>query len=132
VYPEIEGAAVLRGHAPGITALEGDDAGPEPTEFVATTVNVYEVPFVKPVTVAEVTVPVAMPVRPPGEEVTVYELMVEPPLEPGAFQLTAAWPLPGVAETPVGARGGPSGVTLLDGDESGLVPTALVAVTVKV
>ena len=36
--------------AAGVTAFEGDDAGPGPTAFVAVTVNVYAVPFVRPVT----------------------------------------------------------------------------------
>ncbi len=35
----------------GVTALEADEALEFPTEFVATTVNVYDVPFVSPVTV---------------------------------------------------------------------------------
>ena len=46
----------------------------------------------------------------------------------------ADW-LPAVAETAVGALGAPggaTGVTTLDGTLAGLVPTALVAVTVKV
>ena len=38
----------------GITAAEGEDAGLVPWEFVAVTVKVYEVPFVKPVTTQEV------------------------------------------------------------------------------
>ncbi len=56
-----------------------------------------------------------------------------PPLD-GAVQLTVADALPAVAVTPVGAAGavGAVGVTALDGAEAGLVPTALVAVTVKV
>jgi hypothetical protein len=59
-------------------------------------------------------------------------VIAEPPSEAGAVQLTVAWVLPPVAVTLIGAPGGPAGVTLLDGDEAGLVPTALVAVTVKV
>src|SRR5918912_3659060 len=34
----------------GVTAFEGEEAGPVPTEFVAETVKVYEVPLVSPVT----------------------------------------------------------------------------------
>ena len=53
----------------GITALEADDETLVPTEFLAVTVNVYETPFVNPVTVigelAEVEV------NPPGLLVTV-------------------------------------------------------------
>jgi hypothetical protein len=56
-----------------------------------------------------------------------------PPL-PGAVQLTAADPLPAVADTPDGCPGtvGAVGVTALDGEETGPVPTALVADTVNV
>jgi hypothetical protein len=50
----------------------------------------------------------------------------------GAIQLTVAWRLPAVAVTPVGASGGPVGVTILDAVEAGPVPNALVAVTVNV
>jgi hypothetical protein len=53
----------------GVTAAEADEATELPTAFVATTVKVYAVPFVKPVTVIGVPVPVS--VKPPGEEVTV-------------------------------------------------------------
>ena len=38
--------------ATGVTWLEGTDAGPVPTLFVAVTVNVYAVPSVRPLTVA--------------------------------------------------------------------------------
>ena len=41
----------------GVTALEGVDSGPAPLLLVAWTVNVYVVPLVKPVTIAEVVVP---------------------------------------------------------------------------
>jgi hypothetical protein len=50
----------------------------------------------------------------------------------GAVQLTVAWVLPLVAEAPVGAFGTVAGVTALEGTDAGPVPTALVAVTVKV
>ena len=36
----------------GVTAFDADDTGPVPTEFVADTVKVYEVPFVSPGTVS--------------------------------------------------------------------------------
>ena len=56
-----------------------------------------------------------------------------PPLA-GAVQETAADPLPGIADTPEGARGavGAVGVTAGDGAEDGPVPTALVADTTNV
>jgi hypothetical protein len=60
--------------------------------------------------------------------------MTDPPL-PGAVQLTVAAALPAIAVTLVGAKGavaGGTGVTEFDATEAALVPTALVAVTLKV
>ena len=90
----------------------------------------YEVPFVKPVTVAEV--PDIIAVTLPGEEVTVYCVIGAPPLDAGAVQETVASALPPVADTPVGAPGTVAGVTEVDASEDGPVPIELVAVTVKV
>ena len=70
-------------------------------------------------------------VLPPGEESTVYEVTGAPPLL-GASQLTVAAVLPRVAVVAVGASGIVAGVTGLVGVEVGDVPTALVAVAVKV
>jgi hypothetical protein len=53
----------------GVTDDDAVEAVPVPTELVATTVKVYAVPLVRPVTVIGEDVPVA--VMPPGEEVTV-------------------------------------------------------------
>ena len=53
----------------GIAAPDATDATPVPAEFVAVTVNVYEVPLARPVTVHEVVEEVH--VNDPGEEVTV-------------------------------------------------------------
>jgi hypothetical protein len=53
----------------GVTELLGDDATDVPIAFVAVTVNVYDVPLVKPVTVIGDELPV--PVAPPGLAVTV-------------------------------------------------------------
>jgi hypothetical protein len=73
-----------------------------------------------------------VPVNPPGLEVTVYEVIVEPPSETGAVNETVAWALPGVAEAEVGAPGIVAGVTLFDGSEAEPSPTAFVATTVNV
>jgi len=40
--------------APGVTAFDGEDTGPEPAALDGVTVNVYVVPLVSPDTVAEV------------------------------------------------------------------------------
>ena len=61
--------------------------------------------------------------------------MIGLPPSGGAVQVTVAEALPAVAVTPVGAEGAVAaacGVTELDGADAGLVPMALVAVTVKV
>jgi hypothetical protein len=59
-----------------------------PTEFVAYTVNVYAVPELNPVTLIGDVDPVA--VIPPGEDVTVYDVIAAPPLDTGAVNRTDA------------------------------------------
>ena len=67
------------------------------------TVNVYDVPFVSPPIVIGLAEPLA--VLPPGDDVTVYDVIGEPPFEAGAAKDTVAAPLLAVAETAVGAPG---------------------------
>ena len=69
---------------------------------------------------------------PPGEDVTVYEVIGEPPFEAGGVNVTVACALPAVAMPIVGGPGTAAGVTLFVGGDGGPVPTALVAVTVNV
>ena len=59
------------GAVAGTAVADATDATPVPAEFVAVTVNVYEVPLERPVTVHEVAGAVALQVNEPGEEVTV-------------------------------------------------------------
>jgi hypothetical protein len=59
-------------------------------------------------------------------------MMVLPPSEPGALQLTTAEVTPGVAETPVGGSGAVAGTTADEADEEFPVPLEFVAVTVNV
>ena len=56
---------------PGVTAFDGAEAGLGPMAFAALTVNVYEVPLVRPVTIALDADPATVAVLPPGVEVTV-------------------------------------------------------------
>jgi hypothetical protein len=88
----------------GVTALLAVDAGDVPIAFVAVTVNVYEVPLLKPETVIGDEPPV--PVAPPGLAVTVKLVIAEPPLFAGAEKATDAEAFPPVATTLVGASGG--------------------------
>lgn len=123
---EIVGAL---GVVEGVTELVADDEAPAPFALLATTVNVYAVPFVSPLTVMGLALPVAIW---PPEEVTVYPVMVEPPLDAGAEKLTLAEAFPAVALPMVGAPGTVDGVMEFDALEAALVPTPFVAVTVNV
>jgi hypothetical protein len=59
--------------------------------------------------------------------------MAAPPFEAGAVHDTTDWVLAlDVAVTTVGAPGSVAGVAGADGDEAGLMPAELVAVTVNV
>ena len=118
------------GTVAGVTDADGDDAGELPTALVATTVNVYDVPFVKPVTVPVLIFPETSVVNPPGEEVIVYLVIVEPPFDTGAVHVTVAWAFPPVADTPVGAEGTAAGVT--EDEPGGELPTKFLATTIKV
>ncbi len=71
-------------------------------------------------------------VKPPGEDVTVYPVMVLPPFEIGAVNATLAWAFPAVATGLVGAPGTVLGVIAADGAEATEFPAELVATTVKV
>jgi hypothetical protein len=66
---------------------------------------------------------------PPGDAVTVYEVIGEPPVEAGGEKLTVAVPLPGVADTPVGAPGADAATTPVTADIALVDPPAFVAVT---
>ena len=56
--------------AVGVTAFDAAELADVPTAFVAFTVNVYDVPFVRPGTTTDVA-PDVDAVAPPGEAVTV-------------------------------------------------------------
>jgi hypothetical protein len=120
--------------APGTVAGTTELLVPEevlvPTLLVAVTVNVYVVPFVRPVTTSGDPPPLA--VNPPILEVAVYVVIADPPLLAGAVNVMVACPFPATAVTPVGAPGTVAGTTEFDALDAVLVPTAFVAVTVKV
>ena len=70
--------------------------------------------------------------RPPGDEVTVYPVIAEPPVLAGLVHVIVACEAPAVALRPVGAPGVLAGITAVDASEAELVPRELVAVMVNV
>jgi hypothetical protein len=74
---------------------------------------------------------VPVPVIEPGFEVTVYAVIALP-FDAGAVKVIVACAFPPTALTPVGTPGKVAGVIVLDGADTGPVPIALVALTVKV
>jgi hypothetical protein len=113
----------------GITAALGADATLVPTMFVAFTVNMYDTPFVSSVTTHALEAVVH--VKPPGVEVTTYDVIADPPLLAGVTQRTAARVSPAVALTDNGAVGAVAaerGVTVTVAD-GGLAPYELTAFT---
>jgi hypothetical protein len=118
------------GTVAGVTELLATDAVLVPAALLAVTVKVYAVPFERPVIVIGDEPPVA--VKLPVFELTVYVVIVAPPVLLGAVKEIVASPSPPVALTLVGAPGGPAGTTELLVPDDVLVPTAFVAVTVNV
>jgi hypothetical protein len=103
-------------------AVAGAEAGDDPPALVATTVNEYSVPFVRPAAVYDVEDVVVNSVEP---AYTLYE--VADATEPHD-NVTCA--LPGVATRFAGAIGG-SGIGVTETDVEGAdVPPALLATTV--
>ena len=132
VADTLVGVPGVVGGGAGVTAVDAFDDAPSPTELVAETVNVKEVPLTSVVKVAVRVWPLTVTIWPPGLAVTVYAVIVDPPVDAGALQVTVACVLPAVAVRLVGAPGTVIGVTALEATEAALVPTLLVAVTVKV
>ena len=118
------------GTVAGVTAADADDSTLFPTVFVACTVNVYAVPFARPVTEHGLVEQEA--VAPPGDAVAVKPVTAAPPLFVGAVNEITAEPFARTADTAVGGSGTVAGVTALDGDDSALFPTAFVACAVNV
>jgi hypothetical protein len=118
--------------ATGVTAIEAADDAEFPAGLVATALNVYGVPLVKLENDAEKVSLFVDTMIPPGEDVTVYPVIADPPLLLGAFHVTPTLPSPAVADAPVGASGTFDTVTEADATEGPEFPTVLVATTVKV
>ena len=117
----------------GVTAEEEADATESPISLVATTLNVYEVPLVKPLTTHEEAFAAALHVNPPGKDITVKPVSAAPPLFTGAVNETVAAPAVVTdADTDVGAFGTVAGVTAVDAVDKSEVSEALVAVALNV
>jgi hypothetical protein len=119
--------------ATGVTAGgRGEFTGCEelPTAFIAVTVNVMGLPFVKPSNVTIPTFPTVIGL--PTDGVTMYPVIGEPPFDAGGFQETVADPLPATTETPVGAPGAVAGTTAGRGKEAEELPEEFIATTVYV
>ena len=126
------------GTVAGIAALDAADAEELKSPLFAVALNVYGVPFVKPVTTQLVAledawqgVPTALLLA--SYAVIVYVEIAGPPvaLPVTGLKVTVAWVLPRTAFTPVGASGAPAGVTEADVAAAD-VPVELPAVTLNV
>jgi hypothetical protein len=123
------GAAVF---ASTVTARDADPAGELPVLSLATVVNVYAVPAVRPVITHDPDPPVTVHVLPPGDAVTTYEVGVGPPT--GAVTVIVACSSP----TRTVATPGVFGVVLArivlaaDADPAGELPDAVLATVVNV
>ena len=122
VTPEIVGAP---GTVAGVTVFDAADGALVPALFVAVTVQLTGVPFVRPVTTIGDPAPDALC----EPHVAVYAVIAAPPFEPGAVKETVTCAFPATALAPVGAPGTVAGVTLI-GAEAAPVPIAFVALTV--
>ena len=124
-----EGAS---GAAEGTALLDGSEALPVPAGFVAVTVNVYEVPFVRPSTV-QLRAPFVVHVFEPGEDVTVYPVTDAPPLSAGAVQDTTDETFAvDVADTAVGAPGTVAGSAAAEAVDAVETPETFDAFTLNV
>jgi hypothetical protein len=86
-----------------VTDAEAVLAAELPEAFVATVVNVYAVPAVKPLMVQEPEAPVTVHVRPPGDAVTVYDVGASPDV--GALTVIVALSSPATTVAVPGTPG---------------------------
>jgi hypothetical protein len=114
----------------GVTAFDAALCELLPMAFVATTVNVYVVPLVSPVTVIGLAEPLIVIL--PGFEVTMYPVIGDPPVIDGGVNVTIACAFPFAAVPIVGAPGTVAGVTEFEAELAELVPLAFFATTVNV
>lgn len=125
------------GAAAGVTEFDIVGGLDSPIALIATTANVYAIPFVSPAT-SIVVVPADSVIireleetRPPGLDVTVYPVIAEP-LPDGVPKDRVALAFPPVAVTDEGADGVVAGIIAALAVEALDVPALFVAVTVNV
>jgi hypothetical protein len=115
--------------APGWNVDAVAMAEPIPAALTADTRNEYEVPFVRPVTVAVSAVVRSDSVHaPPLDCSTTYDVITEPPLLDGATHVNVTAWSPGVAVSDVGADGVVAGVASTD-SVAAPIPAAVTAET---
>jgi len=137
VFPTATVSAVgALGTVEGVAEADATDSADVPRLFVATALNMYSTPLVKPlieqVVVAELVVHVPDATLPNVYAVTVYPLMAEPFVLTGASQVTAADAFDATAVTLTGTDGAAFMATPDEASEASEVPAVLVAVTLKV
>lgn len=112
------GVPGVAGTVVAVIEFEEDEAALVPAELVAVVVKVYEVALARPVTVNGEDAPDA--VKPPGDEVAVYEVGVPP--EVAAVNVTVAEPLLKAREVP----------TLVAVPMTGASGTSMIGLTIAV
>jgi len=124
------------GTVTGVTGVDGADAADVPPAFVAAAVNVYVVPFVRPLTSHDPESPATVHVPPvtAGDAVTVYDAGVPPVVAAATVTVTLA--SPAVTVEMVGTSGATTvsttPETVIDGGDVYVHPSAVVPVTMNV
>lgn len=88
-FDDTDTAIVLPVTNDAVGVVVAVEVAPAPLVLFARTVNVYVVPFVSPVTVADLELVVTVLL--PGAAVTVYEVIALPPFEAGVAHETFAF-----------------------------------------
>ena len=124
------------GTVDGVKEDDDVEAADVPMPFMATTLNVYEVPFITPFTaqllVGAVVVQLPAAIFPAVYAVATYPVIVDPRESRGSSQVAVADALPATAVTFRGWDGSAFIAAVVDAVDAKEVPAALVAVTLNV
>ena len=137
VFPTATVSAVgALGTVEGVAEADATDSADVPRLFVATALNMYSTPLVKPlieqVRVAALVIHVPDATLPNVYAVMVYPLMDEPFVLTGGSQDTVADASPATTVTLIGGDGAAFTAMPVDATDVREVPAVLVAVTLKV